>query len=141
MEAKDTRVSKLAEMDRRYVWHPMARLSQPGAPMMVAAGEGLDHGHGGQPLPGWDGGTLVHQRRLRPRGTGQGCIRAAPEAAQLSAHLEPRAGCAARRELGEWLDDEYVFFFSNSGSEANEVAFKMTRQYHLQRGEGVGTSS
>ena len=40
MEAKDTRVSKLAEKDRRYVWHPMARLSQPGAPMMVAAGEG-----------------------------------------------------------------------------------------------------
>ena len=40
MEAKDTRVSKLAEMDRRYVWHPMARLSQPGAPMMVAEGDG-----------------------------------------------------------------------------------------------------
>ena len=39
-------------------------------------------------------------------------------------------------KLNDWLDDEYVFFFSNSGSEANEVAFKMTRQYHLQRGEG-----
>ncbi len=31
-------------------------------------------------------------------------------------------------KLNEWLDDEYVFFYSNSGSDANEVAFKIARQ-------------
>jgi adenosylmethionine-8-amino-7-oxononanoate aminotransferase len=33
-------------------------------------------------------------------------------------------------KLGEWLEDDYVFLFSNSGSEANEVAFKVARRYH-----------
>lgn len=33
------------------------------------------------------------------------------------------------------LGGDYVIFFSNSGSEANETAFKIVRQYHLQKGE------
>lgn len=37
-------------------------------------------------------------------------------------------------KLNEWLEDEYVIFFSNSGSEANETAFKIARQYHQQNG-------
>lgn len=38
-------------------------------------------------------------------------------------------------KLNEWLEDEYVIFYSNSGSEANETAFKIARQYHQQNGE------
>ncbi|WP_034745360.1 aspartate aminotransferase family protein [Halalkalibacter wakoensis] len=38
-------------------------------------------------------------------------------------------------KLNEMLGGEYVFFYSNSGSEANEVAFKIARQYHQQKGE------
>lgn len=38
-------------------------------------------------------------------------------------------------KLNDWLEDEYVIFFSNSGSEANETAFKIARQYHQQNGE------
>lgn len=38
-------------------------------------------------------------------------------------------------KLNEWLEDDYVIFFSNSGSEANETAFKIARQYHAQKGE------
>src|SRR5690625_7966414 len=38
-------------------------------------------------------------------------------------------------ELIDWLEGEYVIFFSNSGSEANETAFKIARQYHEQNGE------
>ncbi len=38
-------------------------------------------------------------------------------------------------KLNEWLGDEYVIFFSNSGSEANETAFKIARQYHQQKGD------
>lgn len=38
-------------------------------------------------------------------------------------------------KLTSLLGDEYVFFFSNSGSEANETAFKIARQYHRDKGE------
>ncbi len=38
-------------------------------------------------------------------------------------------------KINDWLGDEYVVFFSNSGSEANETAFKIARQYHQQNGE------
>lgn len=38
-------------------------------------------------------------------------------------------------KLNDWLEDEYVIFFSNSGSEANETAFKIARQYHHHKGE------
>lgn len=38
-------------------------------------------------------------------------------------------------ELNGWLGGDYVIFFSNSGSEANEAAFKMARQYHSQKGD------
>ncbi len=39
------------------------------------------------------------------------------------------------QKISELLGDEYVVFYSNSGSEANEVAFKVARQYHQQKGE------
>jgi taurine-pyruvate aminotransferase len=38
-------------------------------------------------------------------------------------------------KLNQLLGEEYVIFFSNSGSEANETAFKIARQYHQQKGE------
>ncbi|MGZ4032932.1 MAG: aminotransferase class III-fold pyridoxal phosphate-dependent enzyme, partial [Tumebacillaceae bacterium] len=38
-------------------------------------------------------------------------------------------------KISEWLGEEYRVFFSNSGSEANEVAFKIARQYHHQNGQ------
>ncbi|PQD96688.1 aspartate aminotransferase family protein [Pradoshia eiseniae] len=42
---------------------------------------------------------------------------------------------ALAEKLNEMLGGDYVIFFSNSGSEANEAAFKIARQYHQQRGE------
>lgn len=39
------------------------------------------------------------------------------------------------QKLNELLGDDYVVFYSNSGSEANEVAFKIARQYYQQKGE------
>lgn len=38
-------------------------------------------------------------------------------------------------KLNNMLGGDYVFFFSNSGSEANETAFKIVRQYHQQKGD------
>jgi len=42
-------------------------------------------------------------------------------------------------KISQLLEDDYVVFYSNSGSEANEVAFKIARQYHKQRGESERT--
>ena len=42
---------------------------------------------------------------------------------------------ALAEKLNEMLGGDYVIFFSNSGSEANEAAFKIARQYHQQKGE------
>ncbi|KGA97484.1 aminotransferase [Alkalihalobacillus alcalophilus ATCC 27647 = CGMCC 1.3604] len=38
-------------------------------------------------------------------------------------------------QINELLGGGYVIYFSNSGSEANETAFKIARQYHHQKGE------
>ncbi|ASK62549.1 aspartate aminotransferase family protein [Virgibacillus phasianinus] len=37
-------------------------------------------------------------------------------------------------KISELLGEDYQTFFSNSGSEANETAFKIARQYHKQTG-------
>lgn len=38
-------------------------------------------------------------------------------------------------KLNQWLGGGYRLFYSNSGSDANEVAFKIARQFHHQNGE------
>lgn len=38
-------------------------------------------------------------------------------------------------KINDWLEDEYVLFYSNGGSEANETAFKIARQYHQKMGD------
>ena len=51
----------------------------------------------------------------------------------LSQSHEPAIKLAEK--LNDMLGGDYVVFFSNSGSEANETAFKIARQYHQQKGE------
>src|ERR1700754_2288667 len=51
----------------------------------------------------------------------------------LTASHQPAVELAEK--LNEWLGDDYIIYYSNSGSEANEVAFKIARQYHQQNGE------
>lgn len=40
-------------------------------------------------------------------------------------------------KLNEMLGGDYVIFFSNSGSEANETAFKIARQYYQQKDKAL----
>ncbi|MGN1401010.1 MAG: aspartate aminotransferase family protein [Bacillus sp. (in: firmicutes)] len=50
----------------------------------------------------------------------------------LTQSHEPAIELAGK--LNKMLGGDYVIFFSNSGSEANETAFKIARQYHQQKG-------
>src|SRR5690625_939097 len=46
-----------------------------------------------------------------------------------------QAAIELAEKMSEWLAEEYVVFFTNSSSEANETAFKITRQYHVHNGD------
>lgn len=124
------------EQDRRYLWHAMSPYNEKVPPMVVTGGSGswITDMNGNRYLDGMSGLWCVNVGYGREE-----LARAAYE--QLSAmpyypltqsHL-PAVQLAAK--LNEWLEGEYVIFFSNSGSDANETAFKIARQYHQQNGE------
>jgi len=127
------------EKDRRYVWHQMsgapAGSDAPG-PLIFAEGDGA-----------WL--TDVGGRRYLDGMSGQWCVNAGygrHELAQAASHQLSRLafypltrGHLPAIALGERLDallgGDRAFVYANSGSEANEVAFKLARQYHQLRGE------
>ena len=139
MDAKAPNVEEWAEKDARYVWHALSRLS-PGskqsAPMMVVEGNGawISDVEGNRYLDGMSGLWCVNVGYGREE-----LARAAYEQLQrlpyypLTMSHQPAVELGER--LNEWLGDEYLVYYSNSGSEANEVAFKVARQYHRQNGE------
>ncbi|WP_216830221.1 aspartate aminotransferase family protein [Alkalihalobacterium elongatum] len=131
MKEKDQMLAK----DEKYVWHSMKPYN-PGATMVVEEAKGA-----------WI--TDTDGRRYLDAMSGLWCVNAGygrtefAEAAheQLTklayypltqSHL-PAIELAEK--LNEMLEGDYVFFFSNSGSEANETAFKIARQYHAQKGD------
>jgi taurine-pyruvate aminotransferase len=139
----DTEKRTLAERDERYVWHAMSRYTPvegggvAQAPrMMVAGGDGayITDTEGNRYLDGMSGLWCVNVGYGREE-----LARAAYDQLvklpyyPLTMGHEPAVALGER--LAEWLDDDYVIYYSNSGSEANEVAFKVARQYHRQNGD------
>ncbi len=127
----------LVEKDRQNVWHHISPYVEKSPPMIWAKGEGAwvtDH-EGNRYLDGMSGLWCVN--------VGYGREELAKAAYDQMKELcyvpmtqghEPAIELAEK--LNEWLDDDYQIFYSNSGSDANEVAFKIARQYHQQNGEG-----
>ncbi|MED4207121.1 aspartate aminotransferase family protein [Neobacillus mesonae] len=125
----------LREKDDQYVWHAM-RPHSPNASIVAEKAEGS-----------WV--TEVDGKRYLDAMAGLWCVNigygrtelaeAAYEQLKQMAYFPlsnshvPAIKLAEK--LNEMLGGEYVIFFSNSGSEANETAFKIARQYHQQRGE------
>jgi taurine-pyruvate aminotransferase len=122
----------------RTVWHQMSGRPPAGGkgPMIVAEGEGA-----------WV--TDVDGRRYLDGLSGQWCVNvgygrdrladaAAAQLKRMAFHPLTRGHLPAI-ELSERLEallgGERATFYSNSGSEANELAFKLVRQYHQLRGE------
>lgn len=132
-----TETSRLLEKDRRYVWHAMGGYAPDGpSPMVAVRGEGVwvFDSDGNRYLDGMSGLWCVNAGYGREE-----LARAAYEQLRELPYYPLTKSHPPAIELGErlseWLDGDYVFFYSNSGSEANETAFKIARQYHDQNGE------
>ena len=124
------------EKDRRYVWHALSGYDPNASTMVVAEAEGawVTDIEGNRYLDGMSGLWCVNvgygREELARAAYDQ--LKTMPYYPLMKSHLP---AIQLGEKLGEWLDGEYVIFYSNSGSEANEVAFKIARQYHEQNGE------
>jgi taurine-pyruvate aminotransferase len=127
------------DKDRRYVWHQMAgRPAGPDAPapLIFVEGEGawLTDLEGRRYLDGMSGQWCVNAGYGRLELAGA----AADQLARLAFYPLTRGhlpAVALGERLNELLGGDRALVFANSGSEANEVAFKLTRQYHQLCGE------
>ena len=124
------------EKDRRFLWHHMQPYAASQNPMVVTHGEGavitdLDGNRYVDAMSGlWCVNLGYSEKELADAAYEQ--MRQMPFYPLSQSHL-PAIQLAEK--LSEWLQGDYRVFFSNSGSEANETAFKMARQYHIQNGE------
>lgn len=125
----------LQETDEKYLWHAMKGSSPGQEHTVMVKGEGawVIDDKGNRYLDGMSGLWCVNvgygRKELAEAAYQQ--LLELPYAPLIQSHV-PAIKLAEK--LNSWLDDEYVFYFSNSGSEANETAFKIIRQYHQQTG-------
>ncbi|MGM0898229.1 MAG: aspartate aminotransferase family protein [Bacillota bacterium] len=136
MKSAKEKALTLAEKDKENLWHQISSYNEKKRPMVVEKGEGAwitDH-EGNRYLDGMSGLWCVN--------VGYGRVELADAAAEQMKKLayvpmtqshEPAILLAEK--LNELLGGDYKIFYSNSGSDANEVAFKLVRQYHQQNGE------
>ncbi|RJS61887.1 aspartate aminotransferase family protein [Bacillus sp. PK3_68] len=126
----------LQKKDERFVWHAMRGSAPAPANLIVQKAEGawVTDIDGNKYLDGlsglWCVNTGYGRKELAEAAYEQ--LLEMPYFPMAQSHI-PAIKLAEK--LNEWLGGEYVIFFSNSGSEANETAFKIARQYHQQKGE------
>ncbi|MFE8699362.1 aspartate aminotransferase family protein [Cytobacillus sp. FJAT-54145] len=125
----------LLSQDEKYVWHSMRPFS-PNSTIVASKANGswVTDANGSRYLDAMAGLWCVNvgygRKELAEAAYHQ--LLEMPYFPLTQTH-EPAIKLAEK--LNEWLNDEYVIFFSNSGSEANETSFKIARQYHEQKGE------
>ncbi|KKB38844.1 aspartate aminotransferase family protein [Bacillus thermotolerans] len=126
---------KLIQKDQDHLWHAMSRHVEGGQPTIADSGKG-----------GWF--TDTEGKRYFDGVSGLWCLNlghgqeeiveaAAEQMRKLSYFpltLSHQPAIELSAKISELLGDTYRTFFSNSGSEANETAFKIARQYHQQNG-------
>lgn len=127
--------SSLTGKDEKYVWHAMKPYN-PDATMIVDKAEGvwLTDIQGNRYLDAMAGLWCVNV------GYGREEIAQAVYQQLLKNNYTPlsvghESSILLAEKISALLGDDYVVFFSNSGSEANETAFKIARQYHQQKGD------
>ena len=132
----ETNIGKeLLEKDEKYVWHSMKPYN-PNATLIVEKSKGarITDVDGKEYIEAMAGLFCVNVGYGREE-----LAKAAYEQMVLNPYIPLSQGHPASIKLAEKLNEmlggEYVIFFSNSGSEANETAFKIARQYHQQKGD------
>jgi taurine-pyruvate aminotransferase len=131
-------VNHWQEADREHVWHSLSgrRAESQPAPLLVehAAGAWVTDDHGNRYLDAMAGLWCVNAGYGREE-----IARAAYEELQKVTYVPLTRAHRRAVQLSETLDDLLgggrSVLYSNSGSEANEVAFKVARQYHAQNGQ------
>ena len=126
---------ELLTKDKDYVWHGMRPYS-PNSTMIAEKAEGswiTDH-NGKKFLDGMSGLWCVNVGYGR-RELAEAAYEQLKEMAYFPLTQSHKPAIKLAEKLNEMLGEEYVIFFSNSGSEANETAFKIVRQYHQQKGD------
>lgn len=125
----------LLASDERYVWHSMKPYSPQGTMVVKEAkGAWVTDVDGKRYLDGMSGLWCVNVGYGRTE-LAEAAYEQLKELAYFPLTQSHVSAIKLAEKLNEWLNDEYVIFFSNSGSEANETAFKIARQYHLQCGD------
>ena len=131
-----TKSDVLLKKDRESIWHHLSPYNEKAPPLVAVEADGAwitDH-HGKKFLDGMAGLWCVNvgygREELAKAAYEQ--MKKMPYFPLTQSHVP---AIKLSEKLNEWLDDEYVFFYSNSGSDANEVAFKIARQYHQQNGD------
>lgn len=124
----------LLEKDRAHMWHHMSPFNPN--PMIVteASGSWVTDIDGNKYLDGMSGLWCVNIGYGRQE-LADAAYEQLKEMAYFPLTQSHVPAIKLSEKVSEWLGDEYRVFFSNSGSEANEVAFKIARQYHHQNGE------
>ncbi|MEW9670415.1 aspartate aminotransferase family protein [Ammoniphilus sp. 3BR4] len=136
MITSQNKTEELIAKDRKYLWHHIVPYNEAVPPTVAVEAEGswITDINGKRYLDGMSGLWCVNvgygREELAQAAYDQ--LRTMPYFPLAQSHV-PAIQLAEK--LNEWLEGEYVIFFSNSGSEANETAFKIARQYHQQNGE------
>ncbi|WP_138420586.1 aspartate aminotransferase family protein [Aquibacillus sediminis] len=128
---------ELYQKDDQYIWHAMRKYN-PDAPPLIAEkakGAWVTDIDGNQYLDGMSGLWCVNVGYGREE-LAEAAYQQLKELAYFPLSNSHVPAIQLGEKLNQLLDDDYVFFFSNSGSEANETAFKIARQYHQQTGNG-----
>ncbi|MCP3026571.1 aspartate aminotransferase family protein [Halobacillus sp. A5] len=121
--------------DEKYVWHSMKPYNPDGTMVAKSAkGSWITDIDGNQFLDAMSGLWCVNVGYGREE-----LAEAAYEQLKQLSYMPLTQSHEPAIKLGEkvnqLLGGGYVVFFSNSGSEANEAAFKIARQYHQQNGD------
>lgn len=130
-----TDTTDLSNKDEKYIWHAMTPFN-PGSTIIAEKGKGawITDANGNKFLDAMAGLWCVNTGYGREE-LAEAAFEQMKELAYFPMSQSHIPAIKLAEKLNEWLEDEYVLFFSNSGSEANETAFKIARQYHQQNGE------
>src|SRR3954449_13186313 len=136
MSMTKNNIEEIIETDRQYLWHHMSPYKENAAPIVAVEGKGswITDINGGKYLDAMSGLWCVNVGYGREE-LAQAAYEQLKSMAYFPLSQSHIPAIELAEKLNEWLEDDYVIFFSNSGSEANETAFKMVRQYHQQNGE------